>query len=144
MDSPEAVAKAAIVRNTQRGVWLDTMDPNLKLDDWIGRTVSIVIDRPLGSVHPNHPGIVYGVNYGHIPGTVAPDGHPIDAYVLGVDYPLDQCSAKVIAAIRRRDDIEDKIVVAMSGEWDEASISKATEFQEQWFDSWVELRAEAN
>ena len=82
------------------------------------------------------------VNYGHIPGTMAPDGHCIDVYVLGVDYPFKRCSAKVIAAIRRRDDVEDKIVVAMSGEWDGASIEKATEFQEQWFDSWVELPEE--
>ena len=88
--------------------------------------------------------MVYLVNYGYIPRTMAPDGHPIDAYVLGVEYPLKQCSAKVIAAIRRRDDVEDKIVVAMSGEWDEASIEKATEFQEQYFDSWVELPAQSN
>ena len=64
------------------------MDPNLKLDDWIGRTVNIVIDRPLSSIHPNLPDMVYMVNYGHIPGTMAPDGHCIDVYVLGVDYPF--------------------------------------------------------
>ena len=87
--------------------------------------------------------MVYTINYGYISGTIAPDGHPIDAYVLGVDYPLNQCSAKVIAVIRRRDDVEDKIVVAMSGGWDRASIEKATEFQEQWFDSWVELPVES-
>ena len=119
------------------------MDPNLKLDDWSGRTVDVVVDRPLGSIHPNHPDFVYPINYGYISGTIAPDGHPIDAYVLGVDYPLNQCSAKVIAVIRRRDDVEDKIVLAMSGEWDRASIEKATEFQEQWFDSWVELPGES-
>ena len=118
------------------------MDPNLKLDDWIGRTIDIVVDRPLGSIHPNHPDIVYTVNYGYLPGTMAPDGHPIDVYVLGVDHPLKQCSAKVIAVVHRRDDVEDKIVVAMSGEWDRASIEKATAFQEQWFDSWVELPGE--
>ena len=115
------------------------MDPDLKLDDWIGRTVDIVVDRPLGSVHPRQPDMVYPINYGYIPGTMAPDGHPIDVYVLGVEYPLERCSAKVIAVIRRRDDVEDKIVAAMSGEWDEESNERATEFQERYFDSWVEL-----
>jgi inorganic pyrophosphatase len=119
------------------------MDPNLKLDDWIGRTVDIVMDRPLGSVHPRQPDLVYPINYGYIPGTIAPDGHPIDAYVLGIDYPLKRCSAKVIAVIRCRDDVEDKVVVAVSSEWDRASIEKATEFQEQYFDSWVELPEES-
>ena len=115
------------------------MDANLRLDDWIGRTVDVVVDRPLGSVHPRYPGIVYEVNYGYIPGTTAPDSAPIDVYVLGADQPLERCSAKVIAVIRRRDDVEDKIVVAMSGEWNGASIAKATAFVERWFDSWVEL-----
>ena len=115
------------------------MDPNLKLDEWGGRTVDIVIDRPRGSTHPRSPDMVYPVNYGYVPGTMAPDGHPIDVYVLGVDHPLMQCSVKVIAAIRRRDDVEDKIVAAVSGEWNRASIEEATAFQEHWFDSWVEL-----
>ena len=115
------------------------MDPKLKLDDWVGRTVDIVIDRPMGSTHPRHSDIVYPLNYGYIPGTMAPDGHPIDAYVLGADYPLRRCSASVIAIVRRRDDVEDKLIVALSGEWSKASIVESTAFQEQWFDTWIEL-----
>ena len=115
------------------------MDPKLKLDDWVGRTVDVVIDRPMGSTHPRHSDIVYPLNYGYIPGTMAPDGHPIDAYVLGADYPLRRCSARVIAIVRRRDDVEDKLVVALSGEWSKASILESTAFQEQWFDTWLEL-----
>jgi hypothetical protein len=44
-----------------------------------------------------------------------------------------------IAIVRRNDDIEDKLVVALSGEWDTESIMAAVRFQEQFFDSWVEL-----
>jgi inorganic pyrophosphatase len=120
------------------------MDPNYELNHWNGRTINVVIDRPFGSTHPRHPDIVYPINYGYIPGTMAPDGHPIDAYVLGAEYPLERCSAKVIAVIHRRDDVEDKLVVAMSGEWDRESIERATEFQEQYFDSWVELPTKQN
>ena len=65
-------------------------------------------------------------------------------YVLGVDQPLERCSAKVLAVIRRQDDVEDKIVVAASGGWDRASIEEATAFQEQWFDSQVELPGDPN
>ena len=43
----------------------------------------MVIDRPLGSAHPQHPDLVYPVNYGYIPNTEAGDLDPIDAYVLG-------------------------------------------------------------
>ena len=115
------------------------VDPNLKLNDWVGRTVDVVIDRPMGSTHPVHFDMNYPINYDYIPGTIAPDGHPIDAYVLGAGYPLKRCSTRVIAVIRRRDDLEDKLVVALSGEWSKSSIEELTEFQERWFDSWVEL-----
>ena len=115
------------------------MDPNLKLDDWAGRTIDIIVDRPLGGPHPKDPDLIYELNCGYIPGTIAPDGHPIDVYILGVNEPLEKCSAKVIGVIRCMDDIEDKIVVAISGEWDKQSILEATAFQEQYFDTWVEL-----
>ena len=35
---------------------------------YLGKEVSIIIDRPLGSKHPKH-GFVYEVNYGYVPGT---------------------------------------------------------------------------
>ncbi len=115
------------------------MDPGLRLKDWAGRNVDVVVDRPLGSAHPEYPELIYEVNYGYVPGTLAPDGEPLDVYILGADRPLERCTAKVIALVRRRDDVEDKFVVALSGTWDEAAIARATAFQERWFDSWVEL-----
>lgn len=114
------------------------MDSSLKLADWIGREIDVIIDRPLGTIHPREPDTVYAVNYGYVPQTLAPDGHPLDVYVLGADGPLDRCSATVIAIIRRRDDVEDKLVASVAGSWDRTSIALATAFQEQWFDSWVE------
>lgn len=113
------------------------MDTNLHLDHWLGQRVHVVMDRPLGTKHPEW-GYTYELNYGYIPGTLAPDGEPLDAYVLGADEPLDECEAEVIAIIRRRDDVEDKLVVATSGAWSPESIIAATHFQEQFFDSWVE------
>ena len=55
--------------------------------------------------------------------------------------PCKRCEATVIAIIRRRDDVEDKLlaVVDQSGHWDAATILAATDFQERFFDSWVEL-----
>ena len=45
----------------------------------IGKQVTVVIDRPLGSRHPNHSDIVYPVNYGYIQGVLAADGEEQDA-----------------------------------------------------------------
>jgi inorganic pyrophosphatase len=115
------------------------MDASLRSADWLGRVVDVEIDRPLGSSHPREAAMVYPVNYGFVPGTRAPDGQPLDVYVLGAPEPLATCAGPVVAIIRRRDDIEDKLVVALTGKWDGETIAEAVAFQERWFDSYVEL-----
>ena len=117
------------------------LDSNLRLKDWIGKTVEVVVDRPLGSGHPIHADIIYEVNYGYIPGTLAPDGDELDVYVLGADGPLARCRARVVAIVRRRDDVEDKLVASMAGAWNKDAIAAMVHFQERFFDSWVELPA---
>ncbi len=104
----------------------------------IGRIVTVTIDRPLGSCHPKHPDIYYSVNYGYIEGIIAPDGEEQDAYILGVGTPLQTFTGEVIAVIHRKDDVEDKWVVAPEGmTFSQEEIEELTRFQEQYFDSEV-------
>jgi len=104
----------------------------------IGKIVTVTVDRPLGSCHPKHPDIYYSVNYGYIDGIIAPDGEEQDAYILGVDIPLKTFTGIVIAIIHRRDDVEDKWVVAPEGmTFTKKQIEKMTHFQEQYFASEV-------
>ncbi|MCA9825992.1 MAG: inorganic diphosphatase [Dehalococcoidia bacterium] len=114
------------------------MDQTLHLRDWLGRRVDVIVDRPLGSLHPRHPDIRYAVNYGYIPGTCAPDGEPLDVYVLGPGEPIASCTATVVAIIRRRDDAEDKLVTVTEGQFGVDEIAAATDFQERYFDSYIE------
>jgi GrpB-like predicted nucleotidyltransferase (UPF0157 family) len=104
--------------------------------EWIGQAVHVVMDRPLGSSHPSH-GYRYELNYGYVPGLIAPDGEELDAYVVGAREPLEQCDGVVVAVVLRRDDVEDKLVVSIGGTWDAASIATAVHFQERFFDSEV-------
>ena len=48
----------------------------------IGSVVKVIVDRPLGTYHPEHKDIYYSVNYGYIPDIVALDGEEQDAYSL--------------------------------------------------------------
>lgn len=80
-----------------------------------GATVTVLVDRPLGSAHPDWPNRIYPVNYGYVPGIMSSDGEEQDAYILGVDRPLKRFSGQIIAVIRRLDDAEDKWVVAPEG-----------------------------
>jgi inorganic pyrophosphatase len=101
--------------------------------DFLGKTVKVVIDRPLGSKHPKH-GFVYEVNYGYIPDTKSPDGEELDAYYLGINKPVEKTSGVFIAVIHRTDDDDDKLVVVPEGiDIDDEKIEKLVEFQEKWF-----------
>ena len=103
--------------------------------DYLGKTVTVNMDRPMGCKHPKH-GFVYPVNYGFIPNTVSGDGEELDAYVLGEFKPLDTFTGVVKAIIHRTNDDDDKLVV-MSKEknYTEAQIRALTEFQERFFES---------
>ena len=100
----------------------------------IGTIVKVTVDRPLGSVHPEHQDIVYPVNYGYVKGIIARDGEEQDAYILGVNTAVEEFTGKVIAIIHRYDDVEDKWVVAPNGvSFDAQEIRKQVNFQEQFF-----------
>ena len=102
--------------------------------------VTVTVDRPLGSVHPEWPNIVYPLNYGYVAGVMAADGEEQDAYILGVYEPVTTFTGQVIAVIHRKDDTENKWVVAPSGvTFTKEEILKAVHFQEQYFDVDIEM-----
>lgn len=103
--------------------------------EYLGKKVRVVMDRPLGSVHPKH-GFVYPVNYGYIPDTISGDGEELDAYVLGEHNPLSEFDGVVVAIIHRINDNDDKLIVMQEGRnYTDDQIRALTEFQEQWFES---------
>ena len=110
----------------------------LEPGDWLGREVRVVVDRPLGSTHPDG-GFTYEVNYGFVPGFLAPDGEELDAYVLGPTTAVAEHTGPVLAVVLRRDDVEDKLVVGVPGAEapSAAAIADAIRFQERFFDSRV-------
>lgn len=110
--------------------------------EFLGKIVKIKIDRPIGSKHPKHD-MTYEVNYGFVPGTKAPDGEEIDAYLLGVDKALDEFTGKCIAIIHRKNDDDDKLVIIPENakKMSDEEILKAVNFQEKYFKPIVIKRA---
>lgn len=107
----------------------------------LGKTVDIVIDRPIGHTHVTK-GITlqYTINYGFLPGITGGDGEEQDVYILGVEVPLKTFRGTIIGAIRRRDDNEDKLVAAPAGVFfSPEEIRKATWFVEKYFDSTIQV-----
>ena len=101
--------------------------------DFLGKKVEIVIDRPIGSKHPEY-GYKYPINAGFIPKTKMADGEELDAFILGVNIPLEKFSGTCIAIINRTNDNEDKLIVVPEGQkYSETEIEKLVNFQEKWF-----------
>ena len=101
----------------------------------LGTTIHAEVDRPVGYLHGD---IRYPINYGYLPGMLAGDGEEQDVYILGIDQPVSSFDGQVVGIICRRNDCEDKLVVAPRGmAFHQGQIAEMVHFQEQYFDSYV-------
>ena len=99
----------------------------------IGEVFKVIVDRPLGSFHPNYPDLKYEINYGYIDGIMATDGEEQDAYILGVNEPVSEFKGKLIAIIHRLNDVEDKWVISNKN-YTKDEIYELTKFMEKFFE----------
>ncbi|MBR4050576.1 MAG: inorganic diphosphatase [Clostridia bacterium] len=108
---------------------------------YLGKTVKIGIDRPVGYVHKKKKySLVYPINYGYVPGVLGGDGEELDVYLLGIDEPVKEYTAKIIAIVHRHNDVEDKLVaVPENMSFSKAEIKAAVHFQEQYYDTEIEV-----
>ena len=104
------------------------------------KMVDVVIDRPIGSVHPKYEDMIYPLNYGFTPNVFGGDGEELDVYLMGLNVPVKEYKAKVIAIVHRHNDVEDKLVAAPEGmSFTKMEIEDAVRFQEQYFESEIEI-----
>lgn len=52
----------------------EAVNVQAEINSVIGRTVTVTVDRPLGSYHPEHKDMYYPINYRYVEGIMAPDG----------------------------------------------------------------------
>jgi inorganic pyrophosphatase len=111
---------------------------------YLGKTVEIGIDRPVGYVH--HKGdktLTYPINYGYIPSVLGGDGEELDVYLLGVGEPLEKATCRVIGIAHRENDVEDKLIAAPVGQSFTADeMRRAIEFQEKYYHTSIEALKE--
>ncbi|MBQ7380620.1 MAG: methyltransferase domain-containing protein [Clostridia bacterium] len=111
---------------------------------YLGKTVEIGIDRPVGYVH--HKGektLVYPINYGYIPNVLGGDGEELDVYLLGVKEPIERATCRVIGIAHRENDVEDKLIAAPLGmNFTADEMREAIEFQEKYYHTSIEVLEE--
>ena len=108
---------------------------------YLGKTVVIGIDSPIGYVHKKETySLTYPINYGFVPGVLGGDGEELDVYLLGVDVPVEEYECEIIAIAHRHNDVEDKLIGAPVGKrFTKEQIENAIRFQEQYYDTEVEV-----
>ena len=112
-----------------------------QVKSFLGKTVVIGIDRPIGYVHKKEKySLTYPINYGYIPGILGGDDEELDVYLLGVSEPVDEYECEIIAIAHRHNDVEDKLVGAAVGmKFTKEEIETSIHFQEQYYDTEVEV-----
>ena len=107
----------------------------------LGDIVTVTVDRPLGSYHPEHKDMYYPINYGYIEGVIAADGEEQDAYILGVDEPVKTFTGEVIGIVHRDDDVETKLVVApQNSSFTSEQIMSSINFTEKYYKSHLVMK----
>ena len=112
-----------------------------QVKSYLGKIVTIGIDRPMGYVHKKkNYSLTYPINYGYIPGILGGDGEELDVYLLGVNEPVSEYECEIIAIAHRHNDVEDKLVGAPVGvRFSKEDIENAICFQKQYYDTEVEV-----
>lgn len=110
------------------------------VNSYLGKTVRIEIDRPIGYEHKKEKySLTYPINYGYIPGVLGGDGEELDVYLLGVDEPVEEYTGKIIGIVHRENDDEDKLVMAPDGVmFTHDEIAGQVHFQEQYYITEIE------
>lgn len=107
---------------------------------WIrlGKTVTITVDRPLGSTHPDADA-PYPVNVGYLPGFFDGSGEPQGVYLLGVERPVERYTGRVVGVLYRKNDARDFLIVAPVGNFiHQAIIMEKTWFRESRYETELE------
>ena len=93
-----------------------------QVQSYLGKTMSIQIDDPIGLNHD----LVYPINYGHL------KQKNIGVYLLGVDTPKNEYTGKIIAIIYHVDDHEIQFVMAPKDIiFTQKEIAEQIQFKEQ-------------
>ena len=111
---------------------------------YLGKTVQIGIDRPVGYVHQKgEKTLVYPINYGFLPEVLGGDGEELDVYLLGVSEPLERAECRIVGIVYRENDVEDKLIAAPIGKHFTAEEMRAAiDFQEKYYKTRIEVLEE--
>lgn len=120
-------------------LFLSAEEREALIQKYLGKTATVTIDRPIGFHHVTKGvHLDYTINYGFLPDVIGGDGEEQDVYVLGVAEPLNTFTGRIVGVVRRKDDNEDKFIMAPEGlSLTAEQMTQEIFFVEKYFDSVV-------
>lgn len=103
--------------------------------EYLGKTVTVTVDRPYGSFHPHNPDVLYPLNYGYVDELVSEDGEFQDAWIYGPQEPVESFRGSVIGIIYHKDGPSRFIVSRIGEQPDIQAVMAAVAFEEQYYDT---------
>lgn len=97
----------------------------------LGKKVHVIIDHPLGSLHPFIPDQIYPINTGYIEYA----DNLIETYVIGTNEPVETFDGFVRAVIYRHNDSARIVACPAALQLTKKQVIDAVAFQEQYYDT---------
>jgi inorganic pyrophosphatase len=101
----------------------------------LNKTITIEIDRPIGTLHPKRENIYYPINYGFVPGLMGGDNEEQDVYVIDSDVGKTCSEVEIIGIVMRLNDVESKWISVEDEKltYTKSEIESIINFQEQYY-----------
>lgn len=107
------------------------MDNRTIYENFIGKIVCGKTVFAIGDCHPSFPDLVYPINFG----TVDISNIQMDAYLIGIDTPVEEFKGRIIAVLKSEEKIGDKLVVSIGNRnYTDEEIKGCINFRERFFD----------
>ncbi|MBP3891176.1 MAG: hypothetical protein J6D29_03305 [Solobacterium sp.] len=103
--------------------------------DALGKSVRVIVDHPYGSFHPHYPDVLLPCNYGYIEDNLWEERDLQNAYVYGVDEPIETFEGIVIGILYRKEDSHSWWIVADKMPDDKQDVIDTIGPLEQYYDT---------
>lgn len=88
---------------------------------YLGKVVHVTVDQPYGSLHAHIPDLCLPCNVGYVDECIG-DGDFQDAYVYGIQEPIEKMKGIVIGIIYHRDESATRWIVAEGNQYDKQDV----------------------
>lgn len=105
--------------------------------EFLGKTVTVTVDQPYGSMHTHYADLEMPCNYGYVEDLLLAQGIFQNAYVYGVEEPVESFKGIVIGIVYHSVSSESRWIVGPSAVFDRSEVINVIGSMEESFESQI-------